>query len=443
MRRIALLFYILIICGSLACVPTPTEEYVTNRLDGALERTIRAESIEPYSYSAPKKWQEEMEVRGQKLHIDAKVEISETQTFPVLTLRRSQFDKRKSLQIIQGLLGSNLEIREGENSYEELLYEMHLVQRGYFDEIDEVTGEPVFLPYDDEQERLAVLQSKLVEAPKTETYIPLIDATWNTPIDVCRVRNSIGEYRYVSCYPNQLHIFRDHDSIVQPEAWVLAGDAYPGEVGHPLENITISEEDAITICDNLMKAVGRTDMRIASIQKARSADSFYQELGEGYRLVYVSTISCAIPCYLQEYASCIFLDFATVKEPSYSERWDLESAMIFVTEQGIVDIYWKNPKEIVTIANENTLLMPFDQIQISIRNLIEFGMNGNINNEDVYLNRIVLSSTIQQIPNQGEEAFLVPTWFLFFQTDSTRKHSDMKEYVLLISALDGTYVDLK
>ena len=424
----------------IACVSTPSKEYLINKSDNGLRNAISANAVTPYSFVVPKVWKEELEVRNQKMHINTKIETIDKTVFPVITIKKKVFNTQNSLESLYSILGNEIEIREAERSYDELLYDMRLLQRGYFDEIDEETGIPIFLPYDNQEEEMKMIHAQLAQAPMEETYVPLTEKTWSVPADTHKIRTAEGQFYYISCYSNQLHLCRDRDAIVQPESWVLAGNAYPGEPAHALNDITISEEEAVSIGDDIMYKLDRSDMRIASIEKARSADSFYNELGEGYLLIYVSALPCSVPCYLQKYAPCIFLDFDSNKT-DYTEPWYAESIKLFITEDGVLDLFWTNPKETVAIANENVQLLPFEQIQQNVRKLFEYGMNGRIENEDVHLYRIILGASIQQIPNQGDEAFLVPTWCFFFQTDSTRRHSDMKEYVLLISALDGTHVN--
>ena len=56
------------------------------------------------------------------------------------------------------------------------------------------------------------------------------------------------------------------------------------------------------------------------------------------------------------------------------------------------------------------------------------------------MKRIVLTSAIAQIPDQGDEAFLVPAW-AFFVTSEQERELHIDETVLLLNALDGTYVN--
>ena len=51
----------------------------------------------------------------------------------------------------------------------------------------------------------------------------------------------------------------------------------------------------------------------------------------------------------------------------------------------------------------------------------------------------MLSTSVAQIKNQGDEAFFVPTWVFFMTTEQDEEiHSDL--CVLLINAIDGSWI---
>ena len=70
---------------------------------------------------------------------------------------------------------------------------------------------------------------------------------------------------------------------------------------------------------------------------------------------------------------------------------------------------------------------------------MEYGTGGN-KGSAILVKRIVLTTSIAQIPNQGDEAFLVPTWAVFL-TSETNEKLNIDMGVLLINALDGTYIN--
>ncbi len=216
------------------------------------------------------------------------------------------------------------------------------------------------------------------------------------------------------------------------------------ERSHPLENIQISEQDAIETGNQVIKRLGLDgNMALASSRKARATESYtYRVLGEGYLLTYVQNTTGAIPFDYRNYMDSNVLAF-TQKQDAYTEYLPQEWVEIFITENGVLSFAWGDPKEIVNTANSNVVLLPFDQIQQSIRNLITYGISGyeRIADDDfgaLLISRITLGASIQQVPDQGDEVFLVPTWMVTLTTESDQKQN-IDLAVLMINALDGTY----
>ena len=73
------------------CQPTPEEEFVVNRLDGALEEAVLATPAPPAQYEAPERWTESFDVRGQTVRIDVAVEVPDAVEYPVLTVQNAPF----------------------------------------------------------------------------------------------------------------------------------------------------------------------------------------------------------------------------------------------------------------------------------------------------------------------------------------------------------------
>ena len=71
------------------CQPTPEEEFVVNRLDGALEEAVLATPAPPARYEAPERWTESFDVRGQTVRIDVAIEVPDAVEYPVLTVQNA------------------------------------------------------------------------------------------------------------------------------------------------------------------------------------------------------------------------------------------------------------------------------------------------------------------------------------------------------------------
>ena len=131
----------------------------------------------------------------------------------------------------------------------------------------------------------------------------------------------------------------------------------------------------------------------------------------------------------------------------YGRSWLQEFLSLYVTEEGVVSFRWNYLKNTVNTASENAPLLPFEDIQQRVRDMLylalpvydaaeaEFGNEG-----DVRVERVLLTSALQQIPEQGDEVFLVPAWAIVLGIEHDLE-TNMPPEVLLINALDGNYIN--
>lgn len=441
----------LLVCGLMAtmviaCQPTPEQETVVSRAEGTLEQAVRAVPEKPYRYEAPAHWKETMTVCDHSVIIDADVEVPKTDEFPVYTLRNSHFDRLICIDTLSAVYGDAAKLREQLYSYDEVLTDLQNVEKGMLTGVDEDTGELIWQPYEGQEEDAAKLRQLLAELDVQDTFVPFTASNLDFPVIDRAAQFEDGQKAYIYCTDNFFWIRRDRSCNIQLENWVLQGDATPGERSHPLENIQISEQDAIAAGNQVIKRLGRDGkMALAFSRKARATESYtYRVLGEGYLLTYVQNTPGAIAFDYRNYMDSNVLAF-TQKQDAYAEYLPQEWIEIFITENGVLSFAWGDPKEIVNTANSNVVLLPFDQIQESIRNLITYGVSGydNTTNDDfgaLLISRITLGASIQQVPDQGDEAFLVPTWMVTLTTE-TDQAQNIDLAVLMINALDGTYVN--
>ena len=436
MKKIGcLLFSILLV----ACVPTPAEEYVTNRLDGKMQQAILSSKAEPYKYIAPNEWKETFEVRGQTVIIDAAIEVSSDVLHPVYTVQNDWFDKYTLQGALDQILSGPIKIREGDQSYEELLFDLMNAERGHVDDWDDETGEIIYAPYPGQEDEIRELKTLLSETPVEETYHALSISDITIPIQNKRLLDGNGDKWYIDAYQNGLWLSKMRSVHYQPETWIEKRGAYPGEKGHKLENIQISEEEAIRLADKWIAKFDRSDLKLARIDRGRLLEKYTYRAWEGYALYYVSKLDGCIPtCYVLD-GDCSELSFSNVSETDvYAMPWRQEYIFLFINEDGVQVMNWSDRKSIEMIPNENVLLMPFDHVQQSIRSLLQYGLSGNENNP-VTIHKIVLGNAIQQVPNQKDEAFIIPTWIVYLYSEAEHQGSnDLR--IMLVNALDGTFV---
>ena len=432
-----------------ACQPTPEEGFVVDRQDGALEEAIAATPAPAARYEAPQRWQETFEVRGQTVRIDMPVEVADAGEYPVLTVQRRNIDAQQCIAAAEALLGGPAQLREQEYGYDDILADLRFVQRGQVHWNDS-TGEVQFLPYEGQQEEIDRLKALLAEAAaREETYVPLDAGTLGDALSFRYVRGADGRAGYLTWRGGHLLFQRCREGNVQLESWLLQNGGYIGEEPHALEHVVISEEEAVAAGEALLAQLGLDHLALSSAERARMLDNKgdypYEPLGEGYLLTYVPAPGGTIPCDYEPYSDFYLLEFLTEEaNPQYALGWQQERAAIFVTEDGVLSFAWDDPKEIVNTANENAALLPFDQVQQHVRDLLHIGLPAYDEEADAHgelvFTRMALTSVLQRIPNQSDEALLVPAWMLLLTTQRQQEQG-LAESVLLINALDGNYIN--
>lgn len=424
----------------IACQPTPEEEVVQNRKEGSLEQAIIATAAPTFSpeekYGAPEKWTEELEFRGEKIYIDADIELAEGSAFEVLTVVHDDYSEENVLSVLETLLGGNLEVREQNRSYDELLIDLQNAQKGHFADFNEKTGEIIWEPYKGQEEEIQELKGLLAETSPEETFVSLADKI-EYPIDAKLIRTKNGDCWYTSCNPLRFLLKKHRKTTVQWESIVMAGWAFPGEKGHALEVTNITEEEAIAAAEAFIAPLQKQEMSITEVQKARELESYtYKVLSTGYYITMVGNPANTVPCLYSGYDGNYFLNFTQGEETSYSEPWNQECMALYVTAEGVQMFSWNFRKKVIGTANENVQILPFEQVQERIRTLLEFGVREGSNNP-IYITRMTLGSAIQQVANQGNEAFMAPAWMIFFTTEFD-KSLNQSESLLMLSALDGS-----
>lgn len=437
-RILSVLLLAPLLVSCLACQPTPEEEIVNNRADGALAKAIDAESVASYTLEAPEKWEETFEVRDQPVKIAAEVLVPDTDTYPVVTIAEKDLAEEDAADFFKALFGEQVEVRQQLRSYDELLEDILLAERGRYRGEDEDTGE---ILYERDEEEIAELKNLLAETPTEDTY-EVMGKTF--PIGAERaLRDTDGNTWYGLYSDGLLTVCDTRGGLIQLESWVLQGDAMPGEESHALENIQISQEEAIQVADAWMEKLGLEDFSLGLCDRARMVKSggSYEVTGEGYCLTYVRDIGGAVPFYYDSYMETSGLKLEK-EEDNYAPGWQQEHIEIFVTEKGMQCLSWGGQKEVVETANENVQLLSFEEIQDCVRNIISYSLNPAWfagMDDALLITKMVLTTSIQRVADQGEEAYMAPTWAVLMTTENNEAHH-IDTGVLLISAIDGSIV---
>ncbi len=447
-RMISLLLIFLL----LACVPTPSEEVIVNKSDGSMVQAIAAPKAEAARYEAPARWEETVSLKNLKIRFDADVILPEGTVYPVQTVRRHAFTPEDVIKLLNTCFPGPFELRENRYGMEEIEEDIRLLLRGRLVDWDDETGEVTWEPFTEEPEELTELKEKMAQCPAEDTFVPLEPKLLQYGNEQTVLRSADGRLLYLQFTKNTLRISTARAAEVQSETTVYQG-GFIGEPWHKtLDHVTIPEETACDIADRFLLSARLADQfGVGYIEKARIArataeEPYYEELSEGY-LLHLARSGGYVPYpqgggyFNEDSASAMH---RSLTEADFQQKWSMDWIMAYVTENGIESIEWYDPNEYVQEANENVVLLPFDEIQKHIRDTLKFcyswtdDKQGGYRFGEIDVKKIILSCSISRLPDNPDEAVLAPTWVVVYENSryaTTMKHDS----ILLINAIDGSF----
>ncbi|HWP22268.1 MAG TPA: DUF6034 family protein [Candidatus Cryosericum sp.] len=437
---IFLCFCFLVLC---ACQPTPNAEAVVGMNDQ--QAAIAAEAApESNAYTVPERWQETMMLKNATIVFDAELEIPSAEHYPVGILEKHKFTNKEFEAVISNFLGNPIETRPAGTSREELLEDLEVAIRGYYLGDDEETGEPIFGSYPGQEEEIADLQQRLEELGDSSIWQSIDSDAYALPNNSA-FRGEENQVIYATGYTNYLLLSAYRNGVLQPESWVLQGEAVPGEKPHALENVEISAEAAQLQADALLQKLDLTSMSLATVEKARIVLPSNETASEGWNLTYALNDGNLHPIQMGLYSSGGILLFST--EDSYAETWQPTMITVYVDNSGVELFCWSNPLDQTGIANANARLIPFEDVQEAIRKLLKYALSwtDSQTNTDsqmqVTVSRVVLSNCIQPIKDDATHAYLLPAWIVFLTSDYYQDNPQVT--VFAVNALDGSLIHMK
>jgi hypothetical protein len=98
----------------------------------------------------------------------------------------------------------------------------------------------------------------------------------------------------------------------------------------------------------------------------------------------------------------------------------------------IQSFQWENPLIIEEKVTDNAELLPFDEMQLRIRDMLTF--INSYNSGAIKVTSVVMHMTIVDVKDHPEEAMYIPAWFI----DYTKTYKGQtEEHRLVLNAIDG------
>lgn len=452
MKRLLILTLVFLL---LACVPTPKTDSVVNKNEHSIKEPLSASAAAPYRYEAPTHWTEMIEMRRLSIVIDADVVTPDTDRYPLQTIKRHSFTGEDVWNLLNACFSGPFLLRENMYSMEEIETDIRMELRGDVIDSDEDTGEVTWAPPTEDTETLVELRARLALCPAEDTFMPFDPNALTYRNEPYVIRSGDGTLLYLNFRKNAVEISTLRNGQIQDAHTVWNGGFY-GEPWHrTLDHITVTNASAEDTVNAALTSAGLSEQfGIGLCEKGRLAHAivdapYYETLSEGY-ILYVSRNGggyMPVPKgggrFEEDSKSALF---EPPSEDSYTKSWQQDWIEIYVSESGIGHIGWYDPNELVAVANENVELLPFAEIQAHIRDDLRYSYawtdEKNVGMAELHVKRIVLSCAIARIPNNPDEAALVPAWVVIY-SDARREAVNAHDRLMLINAIDGSYLHVR
>ena len=228
----------------------------------------------------------------------------------------------------------------------------------------------------------------------------------------------------------------------------------------------ISKEEAITQGDALMQALGLDTMKLEDAQQQNTGEwqLCYMPTVNGFRLP--SIRQDVVETYEgEEYSNFQYFTYlASAENDPDPVSWPMESVWVTVGKDGILDFTWQSPSGETIVKEEQTALLPFEQIASIAdtmlpvvivgpkgRPLVEVDrINGFDTKLDVEITKVAL--TLMRIRDKGSlQGTIVPVWDFWGTWDWYDAEANAYGYnekgmnyttgpMLTLNAIDGSVV---
>lgn len=221
----------------------------------------------------------------------------------------------------------------------------------------------------------------------------------------------------------------------------------------------VSKEEAIAQADTLMQSLGLDTMQLDDVQQ--------RDTGE-WQLCYMPTVNgIRLPSIRQdivetnEAGTCSQFQYFTYRSSEESNgdsvSWPMETVWIYVGKDGILCFTWDSPSGETKVKEEETALMPFEEIAAIAdtmlpvvivgpkeHSLMELDrINGFDTKMDVEITKVSLS--LMRIRDKGSlQGTIVPVWDFWGTSSWYRAEEQPRNYetqpMLTLNAIDGSVV---
>ncbi len=480
MKRIVIL--ILALCMLCACVPTPEEEFVVNKGDDTVEQKLNEPQGDANNsvgrQSFPDRWDEEPIVENDRLIVRANTEIHVRTDglYPVYRTRPTEITKETveniAIKFLDKPAASSEALLTKEDWGRELqrFLDMHARSEEWakagkpagWTDVEDLNETP-----EEFEERTNWYMEQIKKAPDSLSEQAVNDYSGLEMYKPQSFTLASGDVAYITFDKIEYMIAKGckgHPNIYDYSSYQDDLSWKEGNYQQWIEtDLTLERAEDIALSE--LERLGYTGFAVSEASAATLLDNTgggsMRGVTGGWSLVLKRDYGGYPQVAGNVYAS-LSLNYGSGDEFFMNERIQTERFILFVSEDGIQFLEYQGPKEIAGLVNANVELLPFDEIQLHIKNALSVCFPyehwatdpavdprpAEVEIFDMYL------STFTIREKNSSDYYEMPCWIVHFDTLSYTSNpnwtwDDIREDrnnpghgdFLIINAVDGSVVN--
>ena len=324
-----LIFFLIILILFVACQSTPENSVVINKTDLGL--MIEEQTDPSIKYEYDEYWNEDIKTSNDALsiHINCKIEVPETNAYPVERVVPIKFTKDQILTLINYFAPRYRLYSEPFQQTKEQLEEL-LIEASRGQEID---GK--YIVTEETERYIEELKGMIAEAPEKieREYLDINNIDMEEVVNV-GVESSNGADAFILIN----NMVQNYDStFLYSKGNLLQTEDMLRTYGENIGEVSIDKQEAIEQAEKVIKELDIKGLSLVKVQKGLLFDRFTVGIqNRGYCLRYMREINGLKTMDIGD-SAVIYPD----NMPEYSAPWSQEIVDIFVDKDGVQRFLWR------------------------------------------------------------------------------------------------------
>lgn len=450
-----------------ACQPTPEVEFVVNKGDDTVEEKLTAVqdgTAGEGRQTFPDRWDEGPVTENDQLTLTARAEVIQKADghYPVYRTRQHTVTQEEVVSLLEQLLPAPTSVTipvetkaDWQQSYQEWLDDL-MEQQAWVaagKPQDGVDRDEAMMSAEEIDRISKEYQRLIAEAPDEAETAPVSDFSGLKLNEGARVYElADGSKATVEAMADSsfmsVEVFKDcSGSGYIYYQYTHEREKALGEV-KPFLTVKMSREAAEEMLQKELDRLGLSGFTVARAAPAnlcvmgRNDGQRPQSAGWGFQL---RRSYGGYPLSAVSFMDSRALLYGDQDALAYNRPIPDEMLEIFVDENGLQAIRCLNPKDMVSLERENVELLPFEQVQMRIKNALVTGMGTAKLDQAIpcTIYRLLLTPCTVRVKD-SDDYYEMPCWVVFFtwndgQADLIDNPQVMQE-ALIINAVDGSIV---